>query len=208
MCSPIIGTVWAATFWLVAQVATAWAWKDSQVLFGGEANERNIPQWKDTKHLRIYIVDSIPAAYTSRHSSRAGPSVGPQAPTPYSNLVNSDGSSTDEPHPFAGSKDIFFHQWMVDQLRASPLRVYEEEQADFFVIPTFLPADDTILQACLQSSDTYYASMLSRFRQACHGQHTHSLTLLRPMHANIVLWDQRARAGHQNASHAVQNRSV
>lgn len=157
MCSPALGNVWAVTFWLVAQVASALAWREAQVLSEGGAQEPIIPQWKDAKHLRIYIIDNIPAAYTSKQSprpSRAGPSVGPQAPAPDSNLMYSDGSSSNETYHFSGSKDMVFHQWMVDQLRASPLRVYEEEQADFFVIPTFLPADDIVLQACHQCCNT------------------------------------------------------
>ncbi|KAK9842907.1 hypothetical protein WJX74_004204 [Apatococcus lobatus] len=153
MRSLTLGVVWATTFWLLVEVATANPLRRAQATSSRGGHEPSIPTWKEPTHLRIYIVDNIPAAYTSGHMSQysqpagpAGPSAGPWAPAPSSTESGSSNDS-DSILPEPRSNDLLFHQWMVEQLRASPLRVYEAEEADFFVIPTLLPADDLDLQA-------------------------------------------------------------
>ena len=146
MRSLMLGVVWATVFWLLVKAASAFPWRSTQVLSGEGLHEPRIPTWKEPRHIRIFIVDNIPSAYTSSPYSQTGPSVGHEAPAPNSN-GSSSSNNTDSTFRQARSRDFMFHQWMVEQLRASPLRVYEEEEADFFVVPTFLPADDTHLQA-------------------------------------------------------------
>ena len=102
----------------------------------GDLDDRKLPLWSDPMHLKVFVIEDIPAEYTSGAT---------QVSAGGSSTV-SDSQAHRHPDGALDEKAFSVHRWMVDQLRASPLRTYSEEDADIFIVPTFFAASDTVLQ--------------------------------------------------------------
>ncbi len=109
--------------------------------------------WEEPRNLKIYIVDDIPVGFSSGRTRKSveDHSLDPTASElPVALQLGSD-------ETFDKTQAASVHTWIVAQLRASPLRTFEEAEADMFVIPTFFPPTDVLLQVVTQPSSSLSA---------------------------------------------------